>query len=68
MMAKRNSVPIRSDPKMKKFLEDIRLKRIKADMDKPKDLTDRELTRMLMNTEGIKKCKMEMLMKKRRII
>jgi len=60
---------IRADPNFKKFLANARCKRLANGLEKdPRKLSDRELTRMLLNTNGLRLAEAELENKPRRII
>lgn len=52
-MVRKNSIPMRVDPELKKFLRDIKIERIKSGNTK-KIISDRELTLELTRIPNLK--------------
>jgi hypothetical protein len=66
-MAKRDSVLMRVDTNFKKFMDDIKIARVKNSLER-KTIADREVTRMLLNTDSKLNLWEEMTKKPRKVI
>jgi len=61
MASKKNSRPMRIDPKFAAELNKVRKSRIQLNLDEdPRKLTDAELSRMMLNTPSFKEVKFQL--------
>lgn len=65
-MARRRSRQVRIDNEFSRDLDEIMRERISKKIDKPRDISPRELTRMMRNWEGYPELKRALMRRPRR--